>query len=107
MGCARCDLVVFALETGGRWDEEAVSFVRDLAAARAADVPLGLRFATTLAYERRWARWLSTASAVAFIRFLTLPKAAIGVPLSLLPPFYRTYSSLVWTGVRSALPSRS
>ena len=78
VGCARCDLVVFALETGGRWDEEAVSFVRDLAAARAADVPLGLRFATTLAYERRWARWLSTASAVAFIRSLTLPKAAIG-----------------------------
>ena len=78
VGCARCDLVVFALETGGRWDAEAVSFVRDLAAARAVDVPLGLRFATTLAYERRWARWLSTASAVAFVRSLTLPKAAIG-----------------------------
>ena len=78
VGCDRCDLVVFALETGGRWDAEAVSFVRDLAAARAAEAPLGLRFATTLAYERRWARWLSTASAVAFVRSLTLPKAAIG-----------------------------
>ena len=75
---ARCELVVFAMETGGRWSAEAVDFVHRLAAARADSVPVRLRFAAAQAFERRWARWLSTASAVAFVRLLVLPKAAIG-----------------------------
>ena len=36
----RCRLVVFALETGGRWSQESLQFVESLAAVRARDVPL-------------------------------------------------------------------
>ena len=35
----RCRLVVFGLETGGRWSQEAVTFLRLLAQARAASAP--------------------------------------------------------------------
>eukprot|EP00973_Karenia_brevis_P032403 4468252-Karenia_brevis.AAC.1 len=35
----RCRLVVVALTTGGRWSEEAFTFVRDLAVAKARDSP--------------------------------------------------------------------
>ena len=38
----RCRLVVVALETGGRWSEEALQFVESLAAVRARDAPTAL-----------------------------------------------------------------
>ena len=38
----RCRLVVVALETGGRWSEEALQFVESLAAVRARDAPPAL-----------------------------------------------------------------
>ena len=74
----RCELVVVALETGGRWSEEAADFVRELAFAKARAVSRLLRFSTACAWERRWVRMLSTAAAVAFARSLTAPKGAIG-----------------------------
>ena len=74
----RCELIVVALETGGRWSAEAADFVRELAFAKARGVSRLLRFSTALAWERRWVRMLSTASAVAFARSLTAPKGAVG-----------------------------
>ena len=56
-------LSVIALETGGRWGDEAVAFVAALAAARARDAPPALRRSAALAWERRWARMLSVACA--------------------------------------------
>ena len=62
----RCDLVVVALETGGRWSEEACNFIEQLAFARAREAPPALRFATALGWQRRWTRMLATSSSVAF-----------------------------------------
>ena len=39
----RCELVVVALETGGRWNEQDVELIDDLASARAQSVPTTLR----------------------------------------------------------------
>ena len=39
----RCRLVVLALEVGGRWSQEAATFVWDLAAARSRSAPSALR----------------------------------------------------------------
>ena len=39
----RCRLVVLAVEVGGRWSEEAASFVRALARAKAREAPARLR----------------------------------------------------------------
>ena len=39
----RCRLVVLAVEVGGRWSDEAASFIRSLARARALEAPARLR----------------------------------------------------------------
>ena len=39
----RCRLVVLAVEAGGRWSDEAASFVRALARAKAREVPVCFR----------------------------------------------------------------
>ena len=62
----RCALVVVALETGGRWSSEAVQFFEELSYAKSRSVQPRLRFATTLAYKRRWSRLLSVAAGKAF-----------------------------------------
>ena len=62
----RCDLVVVALETGGRWGEEACNFIEEFAFARAREAPPALRFATAIGWQRRWTRMLATSSSVAF-----------------------------------------
>ena len=73
---SRCKLVVVAVETGGRWSQEAVGFVEALAYARAREaVPL-LRAAARLGWERRWSRMLSTACAKAFALSLVAPAGA-------------------------------
>ena len=69
----RCRLVVVAIETGGRWSSEAVEFVRQLAFARAREVPSFMQFATALAWERRWTRMLSTACSLSFAASLVEP----------------------------------
>ena len=56
----RCRLFVVAVETGGRWSEEAVHLVWQLALAKARDVPHFLTQQVALAWERRWTRMLST-----------------------------------------------
>jgi len=75
----RCQLVVVALETGGRWSAEAAAFVEDLAHARARDTPLSLRSAAALAWQRRWVRLLATASANAFAHSLVAPASEVAL----------------------------
>ena len=69
----RCRLVVVGIETGGRWSDEAAEVVRQLACARARDVPCHLSQPAELAWERRWTRMLSTVCAVSFAASLVEP----------------------------------
>ena len=58
----RCRLVVLTLEVGGRWSEEAVTFVRLLAKAKARTVPQLLRTAAQAAFVHRWTGMLAVAA---------------------------------------------
>ena len=51
----RCRLVVLAMEMGGRWSEETVSVIHQLAIARAREVLSYMSHQVALAWERRWA----------------------------------------------------
>ena len=53
-GQARCCLVVFGLEVGGRFDRQAVALLRQLARARARDRVSWARAAAIAALTRRW-----------------------------------------------------
>ena len=57
----RCRLVVFGVEVGGRWSEEAATFVRLLAKARARSAPAALQKAVRAALVHRWSGILSMA----------------------------------------------
>ena len=69
----RCRLVVLRVEVGGRWSEEAATFVRLLARARARDSPERLRAATVGALVARWSALLSQAAMSAFAASLPRP----------------------------------
>ena len=69
----RCRLTVVAIETGGRWSDEAADFLWQLALAKAREVPALLTHSAALAWERRWTRMLRTACAVAFAESLVEP----------------------------------
>ena len=56
----RCRLVVVALETGGRWSEEATQFVESLAVNWA---PPTMQHSAGLAWRRRWTWMLAAACA--------------------------------------------
>ena len=72
----RCRLVVFGIETGGRWSEEAATFLRLLAQARAASAPVAVRRAAQAAWVYRWSGILSVAAQRAFAAsLLELPAA--------------------------------
>ncbi len=58
----RCRLVVLALEVGGRWSEEAVTFVKLLAKANSRSAPALLRPAARAAYFHRWTGLLAVAA---------------------------------------------
>ena len=58
----RCRLVVLALETGGRWSEDALEFLRSLARAKARTAPRWLRAATAQASASRWSALLAMAA---------------------------------------------
>ena len=49
-------LVVFAIETGGRWSEEAVNVFHLLAVVRSWEVPAYMSHQVAVAWERRWTR---------------------------------------------------
>ena len=72
IGTGRCMLVVVAIETGGRWSD---GFIRQLAFAKAREVPKYLRWPTILAWERRWTRMLSTSCSLSFTSSLVEPES--------------------------------
>ena len=57
----RCRLVVVGVETGGRWSDEAMQFIAELAACKARETPPVMRFSTFLAWQRRWTRMIATS----------------------------------------------
>ena len=61
------------IETGGRWSDEATELMRQLAHARARDVPRHLSRPAEVTWERRWTRMLSTACAISFATSLVEP----------------------------------
>ena len=61
------------IEAGGRWSDEAAELVRQLAHARARDVPCLLSRPGEVAWERRSTRMLSTVCAVSFAASLVEP----------------------------------
>ena len=74
----RCRLVVFALETGGRWSQEFLQFVESLAAVRARDAPPALFHSAALAWRRRWAQMIAVSCARSFASSLVaIPSAAL------------------------------
>ena len=62
----RCQLVVAAMEVGGRWSQEAFDFVGLLASARAQEAPSTLQGSTYHFWKRRWLAMLSVAGMRAF-----------------------------------------
>ena len=62
----RCQLVVVALETGGRWSDEATKFFCELAGSRAREVPPMLQGSPFYGWLRRWTRMLSISCGKAF-----------------------------------------
>lgn len=69
----RCKLVVLAIETGGRWSEEAVHTMQQLAHAKAREAPSFMQFPVALMWERRWTRMLAVCCAVSFAASLVEP----------------------------------
>ena len=69
----RCRLVVIAIETNGRWSEEAVDMFRLLAFVKAREAPPAMKWSVVLAWERRWKRMLATTCGVAFAASLVDP----------------------------------
>ena len=55
-------LLVAAVETGGRWDEESYKFLVQLAKAKARSAPSVLRSSLTNAWLRRWSGMLAFAA---------------------------------------------
>ena len=57
----RCHLLVAAVETGGRWNEETYRFIVQLAKAKTRSSPMILRSSLTNAWIRRWTGMLAFA----------------------------------------------
>ena len=74
----RARLVVLAGDVAGRWSEEAVSFIRHLAKARARSEPTILRKRAEQAWRMRWCCLLACAAARAFAASLLERRAAGG-----------------------------
>ena len=56
----RCRVVVVGVEIGGRWSNEAMQFITELATSKAREAPPVMRFSTFLAWQRRWTRKIAT-----------------------------------------------
>ena len=66
LGARRCRLVVFGIEASGPWSEEAATFPRFTAQARAASARAAVRGAGQAAWVQRWSGILSVAAQRAF-----------------------------------------
>ena len=63
---SRCRLVVLGIEVGGRWSEEAASFITSLARTKIRDTPAPLRHAAATSLISRWTALLTHAAMTAF-----------------------------------------
>ena len=79
----RARLVVLACETGGRWSEEAQSFMRHLARARARSEPREMRLAARRAWLRRWCTALACCAAQAFASSLLERRGGLGADVEI------------------------
>ena len=70
-----CQLVVMALERGGRWSAEAVDFIYPLAGSWVREAPPLLRGSAFYAWHRRWTRLLSVSCARAFASSLVCSRS--------------------------------
>ena len=59
---SQCRLVVFALETGGRWGDEALDLLRRLARAKAREAPPWLRASAAQGWANHWSGMISVAA---------------------------------------------
>ena len=76
-GAGRARLVVLGIEIGGRWSEEAVTFIRLLANHKVSSTPPSLRRSAALAWTSRWTALLATAAMRSFAcSLLMLPASA-------------------------------
>ena len=62
----RCRLVVLAIEVGGRWSQEATTFLRLLAQAKARTIPARLKASFTNALIHRWSAQITHAAMTAY-----------------------------------------
>ena len=69
--CARCLLVVVAIETGGRWSQEAVTFLDSLASACSCEALPLMQRSSFLAWRKRWTRMLAVSCCRTFATSLT------------------------------------
>ena len=70
----RCRFVVVAIETGGRWNDEAVVLFWLLGCTKAREAPHhSMTHQVAFALERRWTRMLSTVCALSFAASLVDP----------------------------------
>ena len=65
-GSARCELVVLAIDAGGRFSVETMDFIKELALAKASSAPAYLRAAVAKASQRRCTRMLAVTAASAY-----------------------------------------
>ena len=70
LNARRSRLQVMALEVGGRWDDSALDFLRQLARARARQEPLWLREAVAQGLAYRWSALLAVAAQRTFANSL-------------------------------------
>ena len=85
----RCRLVVVGVKTGGRWSDEAMQFIAELAACMAREAPPVMRFSTFLVWQRRWTRMIG--------RSLIHWSRRRGALQGLMGP-----RTLVWRGLRTS-----
>ena len=74
----RTRLVVLAAEVGGRWSEESVRFLVQLAKAKVRHEPKVMRVSAQCAWMRRWRCMLASAAAQAFALSLLERRAGLG-----------------------------
>ena len=75
-----CQLVVVAVETGGRWSDEAMEFIQSLAEVKSREAPPFLRGSAFHAWKRCWTRMLAVSCGRAFASSLVSPGS--GKPVS-------------------------
>ncbi|CAE7765043.1 NSF [Symbiodinium sp. KB8] len=106
---AKPTLVVFAVETGGRWGPEPTAFLQLLAQARAASTHAAVRSALRAAYVSRWSGIIAVAAQRALASSLPeLPLEAVAAAASE-PAVHEVLQDARWldTPALSRLPART